>query len=129
MSELMFLSFVTRFPETFDALVRCFPSHGDSTDRASLRGSFGWEASFAALAAAAGRTSNDVPQLVEFSKFMKMKNLFDGMDYYPDSYVVSVVESMTDSNRRTFFERCFNRFGSHYYVALHFLETTSYVED
>lgn len=61
----------------------------DSTDRASLRGSFGWEASFAALAAAAGRTPNDVPQLVEFSKFMKMKNLFDGMDYYPDSYVLS----------------------------------------
>ena len=80
------------------------------------------------LAMAANREADDVPQLVDFKKYKKMQILCDGMDYYPDSYILAVMESMTDSIRRTFLERCFQRFGSHYYVATTLFETTSCVE-
>lgn len=70
------------------------------------------------MATAANRSEDDIPQLVEFKKFMKMKNLCDDLNIRPDSYVLAVVESMDSSIRRTFLERCFQRFGSRYYVSV-----------
>ena len=77
---------------------------------------------------AANREADDVPQLVDFKRYKRMQILCDGMDVYPDSYVLAVVESMTESLRRAFCERCFQRFGSRYYVATRSLETASCVE-